>query len=299
MGKQRLIPSKLRTNSDHGSARIPDETHIAIAQPEKAQVDGIPDFEWINRHIPIAEVAIALGLRLNEDGMIHCWHRDRHQHGDRTASVGVRKSNNTVKCFGNGCGIGPLGPIDLVRDVLALDAIAKAGQWIAERFSVPRLPKGKHLRDGLRPYRVGHGEPLEMLVKSGLWARLPPTSQRLAPILLYLATKDGYTVPTYTVTASYVLLGQHAGMSSATSIRAGLCGLAEIGWLKLPKRRPREGNEVVRDTNTYILTPYAEELVESANARAVQFRTEREAIRTVRLEQQQKRRKEKRSGGCT
>ena len=34
--------------------------------------------------------------------------------GDRAASVGFRREVNTAKCFGSGCGVGPLGPADFV-----------------------------------------------------------------------------------------------------------------------------------------------------------------------------------------
>jgi hypothetical protein len=55
---------------------------------------------FINREVAIADVARALDLRLDGTNKIHCWHTERHQNGDRTASVGIRCSNNTVKCFG-------------------------------------------------------------------------------------------------------------------------------------------------------------------------------------------------------
>jgi hypothetical protein len=72
---------------------------------------GLPDLKFINRKIRISEVARALDLRIGDNGNIHCWRLELHQNGDRSPSVGIRKTNNTVKCFG--CGIGPLGPVDL------------------------------------------------------------------------------------------------------------------------------------------------------------------------------------------
>ena len=99
---------------------------------------GIPDLRFINRKLPIIDVARALNLRIGTNGHIHCWHPERHQKGDRTAFVGIRKTNNTVKCFG--CDVGPLGPADLVMDVLALENPGDAARWIAERFQVPELP---------------------------------------------------------------------------------------------------------------------------------------------------------------
>jgi hypothetical protein len=69
--------------------------------------NGIPDMRFINRQIKIAEVARALDLRLDGNSKIHCWHPERHKNGDRTASVGIRSTNNTVKCFG--CDSKPMG----------------------------------------------------------------------------------------------------------------------------------------------------------------------------------------------
>lgn len=82
-----------------------------------AKPSTIPDMRFINRKVPIAEVARALSLRLDGTGKIHCWHPDKHKNGDRTASVGIRISNNTVKCFG--CGSRPICPIDLVMSEIS------------------------------------------------------------------------------------------------------------------------------------------------------------------------------------
>ena len=102
-----------------------------------ARRDGIPDMKYINRELPIADVARALDLRFDGLGKVHCWHPERHQNGDRTASVGIRVSNNTVKCFV--CDSRPMGPIDLVMDVRGVGP-AEAALWIAERFTVPSIP---------------------------------------------------------------------------------------------------------------------------------------------------------------
>jgi cobalamin biosynthesis protein CobD/CbiB len=42
--------------------------------------DVIPDMRFINRKVPIAEVACALGLRLEGAGKLHCWHPDLGGH---------------------------------------------------------------------------------------------------------------------------------------------------------------------------------------------------------------------------
>src|SRR5438067_587179 len=108
---------------------------------------GIPDMRHINCHVPVFELAGALELRLDGAGKIHCWHPERHKNGDRSASVGIRTGNNTVKCFG--CDSKPMGPIDFVMDVLGL-AAADAALWIAGRFDVPTIPAGKRLAEADR-----------------------------------------------------------------------------------------------------------------------------------------------------
>jgi hypothetical protein len=108
-----------------------------------AKASAIPDMRFINRELSIAEVARRLDLRFDGNSKIHCWHPDRHQHGDRTASVGIRTTNNTVKCFG--CDSKPMGPIDLVMDVLGTDSPAGAAIWIADRFEVPTIPARRHV----------------------------------------------------------------------------------------------------------------------------------------------------------
>src|SRR6185369_15788329 len=100
------------------------------------------DMRFINRELPIAEIAHALHLRFDGDRKIHCWHPERHKNSDRTASVGIRPGNNTVKCFG--CDTRPIGPIDLVMDVLSMSSAANAALWIvAAGFNVPAIPAGK------------------------------------------------------------------------------------------------------------------------------------------------------------
>ena len=142
---------------------------------------------YINRQVPIAKVARALDLRLDGAGKIGCWHSEHHKNGDRTASVGIRATNNTVKCFG--CDSKPIGPIDLVMDVLAL-GVADAALWIAGRFEVPTIPVGRRLAEPDRwRDRFGYERGLELLIKSGLWGRLSEAARSIAPVLLEMSEK--------------------------------------------------------------------------------------------------------------
>src|SRR5262249_20847205 len=152
---------------------------------------GIPDMRWINRELSITTVAKTLGLRIDADGRIHCWHPEHHHNGDRTASVGVRKTNNTVKCFGSGCGVGPFGPSDLVKDTLSLASVCEAALWIAARFKVPSLPKRTHLKQRYRVLRpAGFEGDVGLLIQSGLWAGLSAPTRCIVPVLLLFADRE-------------------------------------------------------------------------------------------------------------
>jgi hypothetical protein len=239
---------------------------------------GLPDMKWINRQLPIKEVAGALELRI-DGNMIHCWHDANHQHGDRTASVGIRRANNTVKCFGNECNSKPMGPIDLVADVLGVKPSA-AAVWIADRFKVPSIPKGRHIDQALPAgYRVGFEDPLELLTKSGLWALLRPPAQRLLPVLLSLA-EPADAKGRRKLKASYSTLQRFSGIGSYSGISEALSQLADIGFLIRPcGTGPKP---LVRETNTYTLDPRGDELQELAQYSAGQIRTEIQAEKELR-----------------
>ena len=118
---------------------------------------------YINREVRIREVAHALDFKFDGRSKIHCWHPDRHKHGDRTASVGIRTSNNTVKCFG--CVSKPMGPIDLVMDVLDT-AAADAALWIALASLFPQFRGAGPFPSWTR--RIGSDMSMESVSLSGL-----------------------------------------------------------------------------------------------------------------------------------
>ena len=245
--------------------------------------DAVPDLRWCNRNLLIADVAKHLGLQMEGDRMIHCWHPERHKNGDRTASVGIWRSTNKVKCFA--CATPPIGVIDLVMDVLAID-IPSAAAWLSEHFDVQKLPKGIHigLRPDEHPYRVGYEQPIDLLVKSGIWAALSPQSQRVIPVLLAFAEKRD--TETFAVSLSYRAFLRHAGVKSFSSISKAIAQLEEIGWLSIQQRRNPNG---IRGANLYILTPYCETVRELANAMSAQRRGEINAEREIRAKQKKAR----------
>jgi hypothetical protein len=230
---------------------------------------GIPDMRVINRELPIADVARALDLRLEGVSKIHCWHPDRHQHGDRTPSVGIRKSNNTVKCFG--CDSKPMGPIDLVMDVLGIPSPADAALWIAANFPVPFMPAHRRLTGQVRRgERVQSG--LALMIRSGLWGRLSPAAQAIAPVLLEIAERERPAGERLTAKISYRGITQVSGIESPNAIRRALVELSEVGLMLPPNGRAP--GKLIQETASYTLTPYSDELLEMAQAVAQQAKDE-------------------------
>lgn len=243
----------------------------------------IPDMRYINRQVPIVQVARALDLRLDGVGKIHCWHADRHKNGDRTASVGIRTVNNTVKCFG--CDSKPMGPIDLVMDARGIATPADAALWIAERFAVPSIPACKRLMGTeQRRSRVGYERGLGLLIRSGLWARLSAPAQAIAPVLLEHGDKDTPLAESLRVRMAYRTLARFSGVQSHNAIRKGLVELEEVGFVVLPPSAPSRSLD--RQTATYVVTPNSDELWELANTTARQ--TQQEIAAEVELRRRQR-----------
>jgi hypothetical protein len=254
-------------------------------------VSGIPNMAWINRNVPVLEVARTLQLEIADQGRIRCWHPDHHENRDRTASVGIRKVNNTVKCFGNGCGVGPFGPIDFVKDVLSLRSPHEAAIWIAERFVVPYLRPRAHLPKRPVPIQpAGFEGEIGILIGSGLWADLRESTRCIAPALLFLGTREPGK-PKWLVKASFRTIGRYSGIRSPSAISRALTELQEIAWLeKATGQSASVGRAgLVRETNTYVINPESNELVDLAQARAKQIREEIEAEKQMRKEARTKR----------
>jgi hypothetical protein len=240
---------------------------------------GIPDMRFINRSIPIAEVAAAVGIRTGQNGNLHCWHPERHQHGDRTASVGIRATNNTVKCFG--CDSSPMGPLDLVMDVLGHLSVGDAAVWIAERFRVPIIPKRRRITADVRAaWPIGLEGPLGVLIRSGLWTRLSEATQSIAPVLVEhgeRSTKDGSLL----VKISYRGITRYSGVDSPNAVSKALSELAEIGWLTRVSEATLT-SDLRRPVGEYLITPHGDQLMETAHHCYAQHRLEIDAERELR-----------------
>jgi hypothetical protein len=112
-----------------------------------------------------------------------------------------------------------------------LKTAGEAARWIAERFDVPDLPPGKHLIQPARDnFRVGFETNLELLVRSGLWARLSAPARSAAVVLLELAESCSGT-QTLSLQISYRALARYSGIASPKAIAKALRELQEIGWL--------------------------------------------------------------------
>ena len=124
-------------------------------------------------------------------------------------------------------------------DALSTD-VAGAVVWLQRHFELKYISKGQHLKDrhAIRPYQVGHEQPIELLIKSGLWANLSPPTQRIAPVLLCFAHR-GKEPDTFEVRISYRAIQRYSGVSSFETISTSLQQLAELEWLKkLPQAKP-------------------------------------------------------------
>ncbi len=261
------------------------------AAQKTARADGIPDMRAI-RQLPIPEVARALDLRFGSNGLIHCWYPDKHQHGDRTASVGIQKTLNRVKCFG--CGSRPMGPLDLVKDVLGFE-LKDAADWIAARFEVPRIPPRKHIQEpGRIIHTAGFETAMGLLIRSGLWAKLSPVTQRVVSVLLELAEFRATAASEEedkqkSVCISYRALGRYAtssaGRPSPSALSKALAELVEMGWL----RREDRVRGLLRKVASYHLTPFSESVLEYANATVAELKKEIAAEKELREQERRKR----------
>lgn len=253
---------------------------------------GIPDMAFINAKVPISEVATALGLHFGASGHIHCWHPDRHQNGDRTASVGICRQQNYVKCFG--CGTPPMHTLNLVIDVLGIPA-GDAALWIAERFEVPRIPRTTPPRKVPSVVtRVGVGPPLTPLIVSGLYARMSESARNVATVLAHLADKEDARA-VYSIRISYVGILRYGGMASPNAVRKGLRELAELRWLSIKQSTPESGHPL-RSVPTYVITPQSDTFLEIANASAAALVQEIAVEKELRARKRNERTQTLRSG---
>jgi len=247
------------------------------AVPEPRDTAGsVPDIEWAKRNVSIVEVADLLGLE-RRGNCLRCWRPENHQHGDRTPSVGIWHRKNRVKCFV--CCDPPLSPVDLVQLVLGLQT-GDAVRWLAARFPIPNLPKGRHLkarsRSELRLPVGTSGHPLESLIRSGLWATMSDAECRLLPVLQVFTDRD-----TRKATLSYAAQRRYSGLASDASIQKAV---------SLQKNKhaveviPGGRNGTLPGVNSYRVTLEDARFLKLVNSMYAKTRDEVEAQRRLRSE---------------
>lgn len=86
------------------------------------------------QQIPIEDVLEALGAeRIGKSKKFHCFNKEAHKAGDKSASLSIHPKDNFCKCFG--CGIGG-SPVSLVTSKMDNDFVA-ACEWLHDTFRIP------------------------------------------------------------------------------------------------------------------------------------------------------------------
>src|SRR5260370_36170524 len=73
---------------------------LSTAQKESVVLEvSRPDVSWIKQHVPILEVAWALGVPIlgGRHPRMRCWRPENHSHGDADPSVSF--SRNRARCW--------------------------------------------------------------------------------------------------------------------------------------------------------------------------------------------------------
>jgi DNA-binding transcriptional ArsR family regulator len=178
--------------------------------------------------------------------MARCWRQQKHQHGDRTPSVGLDRRANRAKCFV--CDPKRLSPIDLVMSVREVNR-GDAVRWLVAHFEIPNLPKGKHVESKERwpeRFRIGtSGSALDILIRCGVWASLTPAQRSILPVL------DAFSDADRTLEISYRGLMRYAGVRSQSTISRALKRFQNLRVLSIVKARDEDG---FRSCNRYRLT---------------------------------------------
>jgi hypothetical protein len=253
---------------------------VSIREAPAACQGGLPDITFIKSKIAIADIAGELGLEV-VGSMVRCWRPEKHQHGDRTPSVGIDRRRNRMRCFV--CDQRAYSGIDLVQMVQAIDTRG-AIKWIASRFLVPTIPKGRHLPkvDEFRGLsRVGCGGALEMVIRSGLWSQFTASERAILPVFSEL-TEHG----TSPVTLSYRGIRRFSGIRSDSTVAAVLRRFQTMHLLHVHRGMAENG---LRACNSYELTLDDPHLQKAMLEIYESERHEIEAEREYRKEQRQRR----------
>jgi hypothetical protein len=216
---------------------------------------GTVDLTRLKRSIDIELVARLLGIEVNSQHFASCFRPDNHRNGDANPSLHFLRRKNCAFCFR--CDRRAMNPIDFVMAVLASrnqpcrfrDAI----KWFRNEFNLPIL-KGRPAgltRD--KPYRVGVGDDLESLIRSGLFATLSAKAQGILFVIRSLRDdKNRARLP-------YQTLMRHTGIRSRTTISTATAELEAIHIIEIQKGR----TAALEPENIYVYTPNDPRLLQS------------------------------------
>jgi hypothetical protein len=139
--------------------------------------------------------------------------------------------------------------IDLVMLYLGCD-LREAVSWITERFPVPPLPKGSHIkeREAWSPrFRLGVTENvITVLIRSGVWSDLSHAERSILPALVTFTEQD-----TGFAEVSYFGLMRYSGVGSQATIAKAIRHFEQMRILQIV-RMP--GELSFRRVNRYRLT---------------------------------------------
>lgn len=76
-----VSPMSATSQPFHSVKALLESGPASASKPAPVPARGIPDLQFIKRHVAIAEVASALEIRVEGKTAAHCWRPENHQHG--------------------------------------------------------------------------------------------------------------------------------------------------------------------------------------------------------------------------
>jgi hypothetical protein len=227
--------------------------------PNNPQPDfpgGAVDLARLKREIDIRLVAKLLDFEINAQNLTTCFRPQNHRNDDAHPSLHFLPRKNCAFCFACGDRYA-MNVIDFVMAVFASRKqpckLPDVIRWFRNEFNVPLL-KGRP--SGLtrgRPYRVGIGDELEPLIRSGLFATLSAKAQGILFVIRSLRDdKNRARLP-------YATLRRFTGIGSDTTIKDATGELEAIHIVKIEKGRTAG----LEPENVYVYTPNDPRLIQS------------------------------------
>jgi hypothetical protein len=172
-----------------------------------------------------------------------------------------------------------------VMDILGVDC-ANAISWVEQRFEVPLIPARKPHERAEHRRLEGVIDPITLLVRSHVFSRLSMPARLIAPVLVGLSEKNAHFAEAdRTIDISYRALMRYSGLKSPNAVSKGIEELKVIGWM----RGGSDAAGLVRATGSYVLSPFADPLLELGHVLAKE-----EQMLIVHERQQSKRRRQER-----